>query len=125
MGDKKLPGIAAQDIGKCAFGIFKAGKQYQGKSVGITGEKLTGKQMADSFSKVLGTEVVYNPVPPSVYWEFGFPGAEDLGNMFQFKCDFEEYFCGMRDVGFSKELNPELLSFEEWLMQNKEKISIQ
>src|SRR5262249_21741839 len=23
MGDKKLPGIAAEDIGKCAYGIFK------------------------------------------------------------------------------------------------------
>ena len=25
MGDKKLPGIAAEDIGKCAYGIFKGG----------------------------------------------------------------------------------------------------
>ena len=25
MGDKKLPGIAAEDIGKCAYGIFKRG----------------------------------------------------------------------------------------------------
>ncbi|NQU51726.1 MAG: NmrA/HSCARG family protein [Bacteroidetes bacterium] len=125
MGDKKLPGIAAQDIGKCAFGIFKAGEKYQGKFVGITGENLTGQQMADSFSKSLGSDVSYNAVPPSVYRGFGFPGAEDLGNMFQFKSDFEDYFCGVRDVGFTKELNPELLSFDAWLEQNKEKISIQ
>ena len=24
MGDKKLPGIAVEDIGRCAYGIFKA-----------------------------------------------------------------------------------------------------
>ena len=26
MGDKKLPGIAAEDIGACAYGIFKRGR---------------------------------------------------------------------------------------------------
>ncbi|HKJ79471.1 MAG TPA: NmrA/HSCARG family protein, partial [Prolixibacteraceae bacterium] len=39
MKDKKLPGIAAEDIGKTAFGIFKAADKYQGKSIGIVGEK--------------------------------------------------------------------------------------
>lgn len=125
MGDKKLPGIAAHDIGKCALGIFKAGKKYQGKFVGISGGNLTGQQMATGFSKLLESEITYNEVPPSVYRGFGFPGAEDLGNMFQFNRDFEEYYCGARDVGFTKILNPELLSFEEWLKENKEKISIQ
>ncbi len=51
MGDKKLPGIAAADIGKCALGIFKSGQKYIGKLVGIAGEHLTGKQMAQGFTK--------------------------------------------------------------------------
>lgn len=29
MGDAKLPGIAAEDIGKCALGIFKRGDELQ------------------------------------------------------------------------------------------------
>jgi uncharacterized protein YbjT (DUF2867 family) len=58
MGDKKLPGIAAAGIGKCALGIFKAGQKYIGKTVGIAGEHLTVKQMADEFARVLGQEVV-------------------------------------------------------------------
>ena len=41
MGNGKLAGIAAEDIGKCAYGIFKAGSQYIGKTVGIAGEFLT------------------------------------------------------------------------------------
>src|SRR5205085_2842480 len=35
MGDRKLPGIAAEDIGKCAYGIFRKGSEYIGKTVGI------------------------------------------------------------------------------------------
>ncbi len=122
MGNKKLPGIAAQDIGKAALGIFKAGEKYQGKPVSIAGEKLSGQQMVDKFSKVLGLEVKYNDIPASVFRGFGFPGAEDLGNMFQFKAEFEADFCGPRDVDKTRELNPELLNFDTWLEQNKEKI---
>ena len=124
MRDKKLPGIASNDIGKSVYGIFKAGKEFQGKFVYISGENLTGAQMADSFSRVLGTEVVYNDVPASVYRSFGFPGADDMGNMFQFKADFEEYYCGVRDSKATKKLNPELLNFDSWLEQNKALIKI-
>lgn len=124
MGNKKLPGMAAVDIGKSAFGIFKAGNKYQGKTVGISGEHLTGQQMAAAFSKMYGKEIVYNAVPASVYRGFGFPGAEDLGNMFQFKDEFEDYFCGIRSVNETKELNSELQSFEDWLLANKENIQI-
>ena len=124
IGDKKLPGIASDDIGKCAYSIFKAGKEYQNKTVGIAGEHLTGKQMAEAFSKHLGTEVNYNEVPASVYRSFGFPGAEDLGNMFQFNADFDMEFCGARDVNNTKKLNPELINFDSWLNKNKAAIKI-
>src|SRR5581483_4479257 len=81
MGDKKLPGIAPEDIGKCAYGVFKHGNEFVGKTVGIAGELVTGSQMAAAFTRALGKEVVYNSVPPEVYRAFGFPGADDLENM--------------------------------------------
>ena len=124
MGDKKLPGIAASDIGKSAFGIFKKGNEFIGKTVGISGGHLTGKQMADSFTKALGQEVVYKAVPFDVFRSFGFPGADDVGNMFQFKHDFEEAYCGARSLDFSKSINPELKNFDQWLSENKAKIPI-
>ena len=68
--------------------------------------------------------MVYNAVPPEVYRSFGFPGAEDLGNMFQFKHDFNEYFCGARNLDFSRTLNPELQTFETWLERNKGQITV-
>jgi uncharacterized protein YbjT (DUF2867 family) len=124
MGDKKLPGIAAEDIGRCAYGLFQERSQFVGKTVGIAGEHLTGAQMAAAFSKALGKEVVYQAVPFEVYRGLGFPGAEDLGNMFQFKHDFNEMYCGARDLEFSRSLNPRLETFEQWLSANKAKITV-
>jgi uncharacterized protein YbjT (DUF2867 family) len=123
MGDKKLPGIAAADIGKCALGIFKAGNKYIGKLIGIAGEHLTGAQFAEAFSRVLGKEVVYNSVSPEVYRSFDFPGADDMGNMFQFKRDFEKEYTKSRDVELTRSLNPSLLSFNDFLIQNKNLIT--
>jgi uncharacterized protein YbjT (DUF2867 family) len=125
MGDARLPGIAAEDIGRCAYGIFKAGKEYIGKTVGIAGEHLTGAQMAASLGAALGREVVYNAVTPAQYRAFGFPGAEDLGNMFQFKRDFEADFCGARDPALARRLNPALQTFDQWLAQNAQRIPLE
>jgi len=125
MGDKKLPGIAAEDIGRCAYGIFKGGRQHIGKTVGIAGEHLTGAQMAAAFTRALGREVLYNDVPPEAYRKFGFPGAEDLGNMFQFKRDFNEAYCAARNLGVARALNPALQTFDQWLAQNESRIPLE
>ena len=124
MGDKKLPGIAAEDIGACALGIFKEGREYIGKTVGIAGEHLTGTQMAAASAKALGQSVRYNAVTPEIYRSFGFPGADDLGNMFQFKRDFESIFCGVRNLDQSRALNPALQTFDQWLAQNTSRIPL-
>ncbi len=124
MDDKKLPAIAAEDIGKCAHGIFKRGTGLIGKTVGIAGGHPTGAQMAAALTKALGREVRYNNVPPEVYRGFGFPGADDLGNMFQFKRDFNDYYCGARNLDFARTLNPELLTFDAWLAANKDRIPL-
>jgi uncharacterized protein YbjT (DUF2867 family) len=124
IGDKKMPGIAVEDIGKCAYGIFKRGPEFIGKTVGIAGEHLTGQQMADGFSQALGQEVRHNAITPEAYRGLGFPGAEDLGNMFQFKRDFEQAFCAARNLAFSRSLNPELKTFAAWLAENRERIPL-
>jgi uncharacterized protein YbjT (DUF2867 family) len=124
MDDKKLPAIAVEDIGKAAYGIFKQGEKFINQTVGIAGEHLSGAEMARALTRALGQEVRYNNVPPEVYRSFGFPGADDLGNMFQFKRDFNDYFRGVRDIGFSRSLNPELQTFEQWLALHKDEIPL-
>ncbi len=125
MGDKKMAGIAAEDIGKCAYGIFKGGEAMIGKRIGIAGGQLTCTEMADALSETLGEEVKYNEVTPEQYRSFGFPGADDLGNMFQFYRDFDEVCNSVRDVKRSRELNPELKSFDMWLAENAKLIPVE
>ena len=124
MGNARLPGIGAEDIGKCAYGIFKRGRELVGKTVGIAGGHLTGSEMAAAFARALGREVAYNDVTPETYRAFGFPGAEDLGNMFQYKRDFNEDFRRPRSVEGSRGLNPALQSFDQWLAANRAAIPI-
>lgn len=125
MGNKKLAGIAAEDIGKCAYGVFRKPKEFIGKSIGIAGDHLTLTEMAKKMSDVLGKEIVYHEVSPETFRSFGFPGADDLGNMFQFYGEFEKDGLDLRNLKVSKELNPELKNFDMWLKENKDRIPFQ
>jgi uncharacterized protein YbjT (DUF2867 family) len=124
MGGAALPIVAVEDIGRCAYGIFKRGPEYVGKTVGVAGEHLTGSQMAAALSKALGRPVAYRDVPSDVYRGFGFPGAEDVGNMFQFKRDFNDLFTRNRNLDESRRLNPALTTFATWLETNAARIPI-
>lgn len=124
IGDRRLSGIAAGDIGRCAYGVFEAGSEMVGQSIGIAGEHLTGSEMAAALSEVVGEEVVYRAVPFAVYRGLGFPGAEDLGNMFQFYHDFQEDVVGLRDVELARRLNPELHTFRTWLAANRDRLRV-
>jgi len=122
MGDKRLAGIAAEDIGKSAFCIFKAGFDLLGKTVGVAGDHLTGSQMAAALAKELGQAVSYNPLSPEQFRQLGTPGADELGNMFQFMQDFESEFCAARNLDSARALNPSLQTFGGWLSRNKDRI---
>jgi uncharacterized protein YbjT (DUF2867 family) len=124
MGAKRLAGIAADDIGAVAYGILKAGRQYIGKTVGITGENLTITEMSDKLSKALGIRVEYTPVDADAYRGFGFPGADELGNMFQADRDFEKEMLAVRSVETARSLHPGLKNFDQWLEKYKGRIQL-
>ena len=106
MDGAKLPGIAAADIGPVAFGIFVRGDEMIGKSIGIAGEHLTGAQMAEQLTLALGEPVKHIALSPAQYAALGFPGADDLANMFQLKRDFEHFYRGSRSVDCTRQLYP-------------------
>ncbi|MGE5667976.1 MAG: NmrA/HSCARG family protein, partial [Betaproteobacteria bacterium] len=123
MGDSKLAGMAVEDIGKSAYGIFKAGQQYVGKTVGIEGQNLTLTEMGEKISKGMGVGPIrYNAVDADVYRSFGFPGADEMGNMFQVYRDFEKEVTGARSADVARQLNPELQNFDQFIAKNKSKI---
>jgi hypothetical protein len=105
LAEAALPSIAAEDIGRCAYGVFAGGSRWIGTTLGIAGEHVTGEEMATDLSAALGEQVRYDAVSPQEYRSLGFPGAEDLGNMFQFKVDFACYYRAARDLATSRELN--------------------
>ncbi len=125
LGQAKLSGIAAEDIGKVAYGIFKAGPKYIGKTVGIGGENLTVEEMSRKMSSALGISVKYHAVEPDAYRGFGFPGADELGNMFQVYRDFEPQVLKLRDTDVARSLNPSLQTFDQWLAEHKSKIPLE
>ena len=124
LDETEMAGIAAEDIGKCAYGVFKRGDEFIGRTVGVAGELLTGAEMAAKLTRAIGREVRFQNVSPDAFRGFGFPGADDLGNMFQFYRDFEADVNRTRDVTRSRELNPELLDFDQWLAKYARQIPL-
>lgn len=125
LGGVKLPGMSAEDIGKCAHGIFKKGVSTVGQRIGIAGEILSGGEMAAGFARALGRNVGFYDVPFDAYRALGFPGADDLGNMFQYQAILGDEFIQSRDIELARELNPALLNFDAWLDANIGRISIE
>lgn len=123
MGNARLAGIAAEDIGKVAYGIFKAGPGYAGKTIGIMGEALTIQEMADKLSQGLGLGPIrYRAVDADAYRSFGFPGADEMGNMFQVYRDFAKEVLAARSVETARGLNPHLQTFDQFVARNKAKL---
>jgi uncharacterized protein YbjT (DUF2867 family) len=120
-----LPGIAAKDIGASAYEIIKAGAPETTDRIGISGEHLTGTQMAASLTTALGRPVTYAPVSADQFRAFGFPGAEDLGNMFQFLEEFTADVVGAHPVEAARQRLPELETFDEWLAENAGRIPLE
>lgn len=124
LGGAKLPGIGAEDIGKCAYGVFRRGASAVGQRFGLAGEVLSGAEMAAKMGHAMQRDVVFQDVPFDVYRGLGFPGADDLGNMFQFQAIRGEAFLRDRDPVVSRALNPALQDFAGWLKSNAARIPI-
>jgi uncharacterized protein YbjT (DUF2867 family) len=125
MGKEKMGLIASEDIGRCAYAIFKRGASAVGKTFGLAGDHLTGDQMAAEFTRALGQEVRYSPFTPAAFRALGFPGADDLGNMFQFYTEFADYLEGARSLSETRALNPQTQTFSAWLRQNARRIPLE
>jgi hypothetical protein len=80
--------------------------------------------MSEKLSKGLNIVVKYQAVEANVYRGFGFPGADELGNMFQVYRDFEKEVVAARDFDLTRSLNPSVQTFDQWLVRNKSRISL-
>jgi len=102
----------------------KLHRVHAGVTLADEADARTEKHVVERLAKALGREVVYNQIAPADYRALGFPGADDLGNMFQYYSDFEQDCCDIRNISETKSLNPELLTLDRWLTQNKSRIPL-
>jgi uncharacterized protein YbjT (DUF2867 family) len=123
-GGARIPWIGADDIGIAAKEIFLRGDALVYDSIGIAGEHLTGAELAQQLSGALGEQVTYNSLTPDAFRALGFPGAREIGNMFQFKRDFEAAYCARRDLKRARALHPGLADFATWLKANGSRIPV-
>ena len=124
LGGVRIPGMAVEDIGRCALGIFRLGPAAAGQRFGISGENLTGAEMAQKLGRAMGREITFYDMPFDAYRALGFPGADDLGNMFQYQALLGETFQKARDPGVARKLNPQLSDFDTWLAAHAKQIPI-
>ena len=90
----------------------------------MCGESLTGDETATKLGRAIGRTVHFYDVPFDTYRGLGFPGAEDLGNMFQFQAVQGDAFQASRDARVARRLYPALLEFDAWLAANAASIPI-
>ncbi|MFJ9644045.1 NmrA/HSCARG family protein [Streptomyces sp. NPDC004244] len=124
MGDRRLSGIAVDDVGKTALALFKGGTDFIAATISIAGEHLTVAEMAAAMTEVLGRPVRYEPLTPDAFRALGFPGAEEFGNMFQYYADCEHTFTAARDLGAVRALHPGLQDFRTWLSAHRDEFRL-
>ena len=119
LGEALLPGIAAEDIGRCAYAVFRGGEEFLGKTIGIAGEHITGERLAAGLARVYDEPVRYQSLPLEVFRSLPVPGIEVAANMFQYVAECNDDYCRLRDVRLARRLNPALFGFDAWVSRTR------
>ena len=122
MGEARLSGLAADDVGRTALAVFGRGTDLIAATVSIAGEHLKVADMAAALTEALGEPVRYRPLSPDEWRAQGFPGADESGNMFQYYTDCEQRFTEARDIDAVRSLNPSLQDFATWIEGHQERL---
>lgn len=119
LGDKKLAGHVAEDIGKAVAPMFEQTERFVGETVGIQTQALTLSEMSEIIAEEISVKVNYIPIDADSFRAFPFDGAEEIGNNFQYFRDFNEDFLALRSAELMHELNPAAQSFREYVKANQ------
>lgn len=122
IGQRTVAGIALADIGTCVRELFAHGAPASTRTVGLAAAHLTGAELAAAYRRALGESVQFEAVPFDSWRALGLPGAEELGNMFQFMHDFSAMYCAHRPVEAARRLHPALQTLDAWLATHRSQI---
>jgi uncharacterized protein YbjT (DUF2867 family) len=119
-GHTKLAMVSVEDVGPIVAKVFSEPETYIGRTLTAVGTDDTCDAYAAAMTRILELPVQYNYVPRELYKSFGFPGAEELANMFEVQ---RLYIPNrQKDLEESYRINPAMQSFESWLEKNKEQL---
>jgi len=94
-----------------------------GATIPVAGDQLTGEQIAAALGTVLGEPVAYRPPTHDQVRGLGFPGAEELGNMFQYYAEFPGAYLGRRDLAAARQVNPNPRSLTDFLAAHRAELT--
>ena len=122
-GDAAIPMVSSNDIGKFVCAIFQAGPfAHASQKLGIAAEHLTMDEVAKVLSTVLDEPVKNNPyVTAEMLATFGFPGCQEISNMFLYERDYSEQYRSKRSVEATKKVCGDLTTFAKYAEENKER----
>jgi len=83
-----------------------------------------GPEYAAAFARHLGAPVSFYDMPFDDYRALGFPGADDMGNMYEHHSILGEEFLRLRSPEVARALNPALQTFDVWLGANASRIPL-
>ncbi|HEX2833164.1 MAG TPA: NmrA/HSCARG family protein [Thermoanaerobaculia bacterium] len=119
-GETPLAAISVEDVGKLIAPMFEQPEQYIGKTVKLAGDEIPPAQYAEALSRATGKNVQYAHVPRETFAALGFPGAEDLADMF-------EYYrlhipSRVDDLQTCRAIAPDVQSFATWTANHAEQL---
>ena len=120
LGDTPMSAMSVEDVGKIVAPLFEHPAKYIGQVLKLAGDELTGTQYADAMSRRTGEEIRYTHIPRETYAALGFPGAEDLADMFEF---YRLYMPSRRrEIEICRTIAPDLQNFATWVARNEGKL---
>jgi len=119
IGDTAIAGTSSDDIGHAVLQVLRRPAETIGATIPVAGEHLTGDQIAAALGAVIGEPVAYRPPTPEQVRGLGFPGADELGNMFQYYAEFPESYLGRRDLEVARAFNPQWLTLADFLAAHR------
>ena len=74
------------------------------------------------WENMFNVTIHYNPIDADTFRTFPIPGAEEIGNNFQYFRDFNDEFLQFRSVELMNELNPNPQTFAEFVSAHRDQI---
>jgi hypothetical protein len=116
---KPVPYCALETIGKTAAVAFEMGNKTPGEVYTCLDEMLTAEELTDAISQATGKPVKYQELPSEVVAGFGFPGADEMANMYLY------YQLNEKDARRVRPLDRRLVpvkKFVDWASEHKNEL---